>query len=193
MFDNIGSKLKVFAKVLFWIMTVLYVILGIVVIAGSTHSGYRYSYTDESAIVSGILLMLLGPLLSWVFAAAIYAFGELVDKTSSTERRVSNIEKHLFFRNKPQPDNRQFPPETPSSNEYCRNCGAAIASSSQFCQDCGAALHGGDMHVSKPKGRLGRCHECDKEAVIVRTYKVVDSYGTRYRDLCDSCADNIAK
>lgn len=193
MFDNIGSKLKAFAKVLFWIMTVLYVILGIVVIAGSTRSGYGYSYTDESAIVSGILLMILGPLLSWVSAAAIYAFGELVDKTSSTEKRISNIEKHLFFRNKPQPENRQFRPETPSSNEYCRNCGATIASSSQFCQDCGAALYGGDMHVSKPKGRLGRCHECDKEAVIVRTYKIVDSYGTRYRDLCDSCANNSAK
>ena len=77
MFNNIGRKIKTFAKVMCWIGIIVSVAAGLVMIA-SSFSGY----TPAAGIVSGILTAVLGSLFSWVGSFVLVGFGELVENTA---------------------------------------------------------------------------------------------------------------
>ena len=68
MFQNIGKKLILTAKILFWVELVAVIIFTIVFIA----EGYIYMT---------LLIGVGGPFFSWVSAAMIYSHGQLVDDT----------------------------------------------------------------------------------------------------------------
>jgi ssDNA-binding Zn-finger/Zn-ribbon topoisomerase 1 len=68
MYDNIGGKIKGSAKIMFIVGAIVEVITGIVLLA-----------TDDSLIFAGLLILFLGPILSWVSSWVLYAFGELVE------------------------------------------------------------------------------------------------------------------
>ena len=81
MYDNIGGKIKGFAFVSFFILTIASVISGIGIWS-----------SDDDYIMLGILVMVLGPFLSWMLSWLLYGFGELIDK-------VTEIEKNTRFFN----------------------------------------------------------------------------------------------
>ena len=71
MFENIGKKIKVLAKVIFAISLISAIIGGIVLIS-----------TDDDLLATGLFVLLAGPVLIGLIPAwMIYGFGELVDKT----------------------------------------------------------------------------------------------------------------
>ena len=93
MWSNIGHKIKTLAKVICWIGIVLSVIAGIAVIAGgSAVRSYGYTYNTGSTTLTGILVIVLGALGSWLGSFMMYGFGELVE-------RVTNIDNKLSARN----------------------------------------------------------------------------------------------
>ena len=76
MFNNIGQKIKTLAEVLCWIgITVSVLAAALLFVSGVTEG-------NPHAVLFGLLLVVLGPLLSWIGSFLLYGFGELVTKTS---------------------------------------------------------------------------------------------------------------
>lgn len=82
MFNNIGGKIKGLAKFMCWLGIIVSVIAGIILIIGATNRNGYYSYTDTNMIITGILVMVMGSILSWIGSFVLYGFGELVDNSS---------------------------------------------------------------------------------------------------------------
>lgn len=86
MFRNIGRKIKSLAKVLCWIGIIVFTIVGILTIiiaVQDPYYGYNYifGYSTTAGVVFGILIIVLGSLLSWVGSFVLYGFGELVENS----------------------------------------------------------------------------------------------------------------
>ena len=75
MFDNIGGKIKILAKVLCWLGIITSVICAI---ALWTQNDY---YTPT--IVIGFAVLIGGCLFSWVGSFFMYGFGELIEATTN--------------------------------------------------------------------------------------------------------------
>ena len=98
MFNNIGRKIKTFAKVMCWIGIIASVVAGLVMIATSFSSyapaagivtgiltavlGSLFSWVGSVTVFGGIGVALLGSLLSWVGSFLMVGFGELVENTA---------------------------------------------------------------------------------------------------------------
>lgn len=78
MFENIGGKIKALAKVLCWIGIIASVISAIAM------WGQNSSYSPT--ILPGILILVLGCLLSWIGSFFAYGFGQLIENTD----RIAN-------------------------------------------------------------------------------------------------------
>ena len=68
MFDNVGYKLKVVAKIVCWIGIIAAVVSGIALIV------------QRMALV-GIVTIIGGALIAWLSALGLYGFGELVENS----------------------------------------------------------------------------------------------------------------
>lgn len=83
MFDNIGEKIKGFAKVVCWIGIIASVVFGFSIMS----NGHRlYS-------LLGILAAGLGSLLSWVGSFITYGFGQLVANSDIIANQYRNETK----------------------------------------------------------------------------------------------------
>ena len=95
MFDNVGSKLKTLAKVLFTIEIIIIVIAFIVTLLTFLYKNiYPYSLSDFEyfiKIVNMVKPYAIAVVVSLVSSWFLYAFGELVEKTSATEANTRNI------------------------------------------------------------------------------------------------------
>ena len=80
LYENIGGKIKNWAKWIFIIEAIGAIITGLVLL-----------FTDEDLILYGLLTLVCGPIVAWVGSWLLYAFGELVDKTSENEKNTRNI------------------------------------------------------------------------------------------------------
>lgn len=98
MFNNIGCKIKGLAKFICWVGIIISVLSGIAVILGgasgrsygSDYYGERFaSHSAGGAIIVGILIIVIGSILSWVSSFVLYGFGELVDNSRKVADRVS--------------------------------------------------------------------------------------------------------
>ena len=77
MFENIGEKIKMSAKVLCWVGIIVSVVYGIVYMVSTEFWDFGIIYFFIS-----VLIMVVGSLLSWVSSLGLYGFGELVDNVS---------------------------------------------------------------------------------------------------------------
>lgn len=69
-YDDIGEKIKGWAKWAFIIGAILSVICAIIVMGTAE---------DAWVIVVGLILLFVGPIVSWVSSWLIYGFGEIID------------------------------------------------------------------------------------------------------------------
>lgn len=93
MFTNIGSKLKKTAKVLCWAGILLSAIYGVYMIIRGNEL-MQISYTRETGagvLASGIVVLVFGPVFSWVWGLLLSVFGELADKVTGIEAGVKEI------------------------------------------------------------------------------------------------------
>ena len=103
MFNNIGKKIKGLAKFICWLGIIASVLLGILVIFGganlvnSFNSYYRgsyYAYYDNgvstASVISGLVVMVIGGVFSWLGSLALYGFGQLVDNSDAIRDELAN-------------------------------------------------------------------------------------------------------
>ena len=101
MFTNIGKKIKILAMVVCWVGIAFSVISAIVTIVLAAQS---YGHLAGQLIAVGVVMLILGPLFSWIGSFVLYGFGELIDKTADIERNTNPYMRGM------QP---QYPPQYP--------------------------------------------------------------------------------
>ena len=88
LYENIGSKIKNWAKVIFIIEAIGSIIAGLVLL-----------FTDEDLILYGLLTLVCGPIVAWVGSWILYAFGELVEDTHAIRNEyypiINDIKKNV--------------------------------------------------------------------------------------------------
>ena len=77
MYNNIGVKIKVLARIIAWIG-----IIGSIITGWNLSVEYSGYYGAEDKVAIGLSVFLGGPLLSWISSCFIYGFGELIEKTT---------------------------------------------------------------------------------------------------------------
>lgn len=78
MFENIGSKIKSIAKVLF--------VIGII---SSVVTSISLCVLDDDLIVFGLITFPVGGVISWGFSAMIYGFGQLIDNSDKLVKKMA--------------------------------------------------------------------------------------------------------
>lgn len=64
LFSNIGHKIKNLAKVITWVGIIFSVLFGLITLAAG-----------------GIIIMIVGPLISWISSFTLYGFGQLIENS----------------------------------------------------------------------------------------------------------------
>ncbi len=78
MFDNIGGKIKAFAKAVCWIGIIFSIGFGIYLI-------YHEIYKE------GVVWLIVGPLSSWIGTFVLYGFGELIESVDNIEYKIDQL------------------------------------------------------------------------------------------------------
>jgi membrane-bound ClpP family serine protease len=123
MWDNIGGKIKILAKVIACVGIIASIIGGIVLI--STGTDMRRG--GELYVGLGLGSMFIGTLISWISAWFMYGFGELIEKTTAIEKNTRNG---------------NFTSEVTtnalsSDNWICNKCNHTNRKMALFCNSCG--------------------------------------------------------
>ena len=82
LYENIGSKIKNWAKWIFIVEAIGAIITGVVLMA-----------TDEGLIVYGLLTLVCGPIIAWVGSWILYAFGQLVEDVHAMRDKEGTTEE----------------------------------------------------------------------------------------------------
>ena len=80
MFDNIGSKIKMLAKVICWVGIIMSCLAGLIILING----------DDGAGI-GLVIMIVGSLTSWVCSFFAYGVGELIDKTTDVADNTKKL------------------------------------------------------------------------------------------------------
>lgn len=132
MYDNIGSKIKNFATVLFIIMAIINIISGIALLM----------FVRKLWFV-GLLIATVGVLLSWVGTCFLYGFGQLIENTDILVREAkkqSNSISNDEATEKVAQSIKNFKSSATASNpsssvKRCPYCGERVTSSTcSFCE-----------------------------------------------------------
>lgn len=159
MFNNVGKKIKGFAAVLTWI--------GIV---ASCLSGMVTMVIDDEFVGVGLLIMVIGSLLSWISSLTMYGFGELVDNSAKAvkllqKNTISNLDS------------------VGATEEGAKKSDQETNSVHQSTQK---NIETNSVHKNTPKN-IGNCQICKKKDTQVFLATLVDDMGTRYRMVCEDC------
>ena len=150
MFDQVGRKLKILAKVVCYGGMAIAVAVGIVLMLGATLSYGGLGAT--SGVLNSLLTMAEGCLIAWAAGLVIYAFGQLVEDVAASRACLESLRPR-----EPAP-----PEEAPAAEESaeasggyvpsnsrakldnanpegwaCRRCGARNSHDNRFCKECG--------------------------------------------------------
>ena len=108
MFNNIGHKIQVLAKVLCWIGIICWVITGLALMAGGSSMTYRLNgefvrANSGAGVVAGIMTIIVGVLVSWIGSFLLWSAGGGHPRDSrkhgKQERRIKREpESSLFSR-----------------------------------------------------------------------------------------------
>ncbi len=94
MFNNIGRKIKTLAKVITGIGITASIIYGAVVVRLSNSPIF---------IMQGLIIMIVGSLISWLSSVTLYGFGQLIENTDIlvSVHRNKETEFRSFARKQP--------------------------------------------------------------------------------------------
>lgn len=160
MYKRSGSKLKTIASVFFAIGTIISIIGG----APLVNAGIRAD--SVSTTVTGIAIIALGILVSWLANILIYAFGELVDNS----QKLVEINEELLYELRgstmdPAENDGQFGLLQNSQDNYGDSSESAVS----------------------PLFQNGNCIMCGKTNVPTTYCTLKGQNGTVSRFLCVDC------
>ena len=129
MFDNIGGKIKALATWEFLIGTLLFVTGGVAALC-----------IDDSLLATGLLLLFVGPLVSWLSSLLIYGLGQLVEDTEMI--REVTVAMHIANYRASLKKEIDLVSGKQDTNQiaYCTNCGAKRGGGADFCTSCGQSF-----------------------------------------------------
>lgn len=129
MFDNIGGKIKILAQVICW--------LGII---GSIISGLITMITDEDMILTGLLIAVIGSLLSWIGSFTTYGFGQLIENSDAlVAQNMHPRESVIKPASSAAPSIKNVNCEpVPEGLWACKTCGTHNKNEYGQCKKCGA-------------------------------------------------------
>lgn len=93
-FSNIGKKIKLLVKTVFWVGIAISTIIAIVYFVLAVLPQYRP--LSQGFAIAGIICLIGGPIGMWIICALLYAYGELVDNTSEIKDRLSKMQETDF-------------------------------------------------------------------------------------------------
>lgn len=126
MFENVGKKIKTFAKVICWIGIIGSALWGIIYILSEG------LYLED--IIIAVIIIAGGVLSSWISSLFIYGFGELIDKTTDISGKLSNVKEE----EKPAPAASKYNADA----EYkCPECGSKFKFGQEKCPGCGKKIN----------------------------------------------------
>ena len=85
MFDNIGAKIKIMAKIIYWVLGIASIIVG----GSLIYQGSGASYGGEALVTTGLEIFIGGSLGAWISSWFLYGFGVLIE---NTEKIAKNME-----------------------------------------------------------------------------------------------------
>lgn len=142
MFDNIGGKIKTWAKVLCWIGMLTSVIVGIVtMVAGSSGARYYGSGMTAGGFFGGLLIAVVGALASWIGSFLLYGFGELIETSKAIEKKLALLPVNSPQIGEKQNGNSTTAP-TVTGTWRCQKCGARNPYGVSSCEACGGNREG---------------------------------------------------
>ena len=180
LYENIGGKIKGWAKWIFIVEAIGAIITGFSLITADAED-------PSMTTLYGLLILVLGPFVALVSTWLLYAFGELVEKTASNEKNTRDLLKYIKDNYRaPQPeeksdDNKSTPfKATSPKNEnktpeksysptatfeakdngtiVCSQCNYTQPKTRKVCWHCGASFETGEK--SNAPYRCGKCgHE----------------------------------
>ncbi len=133
LYSNIGGKIKNWAM---WI----FVVEAIGAVAGAL----VLLFQGDEFIITGLLTIVLGPIIAWVSSWLLYAFGELVEKTCMNEKNTRVIAEMILKSDDKTPKPFSAPISTKSESEKaqpaqhkwrCHYCGSMRGETP--CERCG--------------------------------------------------------
>lgn len=113
MFDNIGGKIKGFAKIVAWLGIILSVIIGLLSLA-----------------TGGLLIMIIGCVSSWVGSFVLYGFGQLVENSDKLVASLPNNDKPA------ETVKSAVPVREPVNPWVCFSCGTENPGQRAYCMQC---------------------------------------------------------
>ena len=137
MWDNIGSKIKVLAKVIAWIGIICSIIGGIVLFV----IGLKMRYGGALYVGLGFAAIIGGSLISWISSWFMYGFGEIIHNTEIIRRNISkNENKSDIGSSGLNPSNVSSGSSTGNKSSdtwVCKKCGEKNPHYSTSCKGCG--------------------------------------------------------
>ncbi len=129
MFENVGGKLKKFAKISFGVGMVFAVLLGLVEAA------------ESKSFLLGVLETALWALGIWLEALVVYAVGDITEKTAANNKMLTKLTasqleqepKHVSRLDMLSKDE----PARPADGWICEQCGMRNNVGARFCKGCG--------------------------------------------------------
>lgn len=159
-FDNIGGKLKIWARICFAVLVVCSII-GAIVLWCHTESVYQgqYAYPRYKDVhpwvAQGFGVLIGGVLTAWISSAMLYAYGEFVENSATLvsqnsqiirliEKTIPNSGEEQTTSSQTSVSNSHFSlsslshnGETNHSPWKCKQCGTDNPGSAITCQGCG--------------------------------------------------------
>ena len=158
MFTNIGSKLKTTAKVLCWAGILLSAVFGVFMIIRGNEL-MQVSDTRETGLdmlVTGITVLVFGPVFSWVWGLLLSVFGELADRVTGIEAGVREICADLnTFPAAPEKAPEAPPEEAAKAGAGTETETAGTGTAPAGAQEGGADQHAADHEAEETMERFG--------------------------------------
>lgn len=133
MFNNIGGKIKILATLLCWGGIFVSIIFGMIII----------SLNEIETLISGLITMAIGSLISWLSSFFCYGFGQLIENSDILVKQ-GNLRAYEASQATPannvnrSSDSATQPTPVPRTNTHmwrCEGCGRMI--DTNFCRYCG--------------------------------------------------------
>lgn len=81
MYKNIGAKIKGLAKFIYLLGSITSIAYGIFVIGSAVSFDVSFGIAGKALFI-GIIIIVLGAVLSWLGSLCIYGFGELIERVT---------------------------------------------------------------------------------------------------------------
>ena len=79
-YHNIGKKIKTLAMVGFIVETILFALYGVLIVA-----------ENRDFILTGQLVIILGPIFAWISSWLVYGFGQLIENSDMIAENLDTI------------------------------------------------------------------------------------------------------